>query len=74
MISFIAAEGVRKRVPNIYEAVIVAACEGRRLNIRAKMLGTDDERAEKMTTLALQRLLDGKVHFAYKTDKEQSHR
>ena len=66
---FISSEEVRKTISNTYEAVMAAAREARRLNARMKMLGMDEEKLEKMTSIALQRLLDGKVYCAYKTEK-----
>lgn len=74
MIRFIASEEVRKKILNTYEAIMVAAHEGQRLNARARMLGTKDEKAEKMTTIALERLLDGQIKYKYKQGKEQGKR
>ncbi len=48
-------------IPNKYKAIKVAALEARRLNERAKMLGLS--LPGKITTLAVERLLDGKVSY-----------
>jgi DNA-directed RNA polymerase subunit K/omega len=49
-----------------YEMVVVAAREARRLNNRLRRLA--DEKPEKVTTRAIDRVLAGQVHFAYDDD------
>jgi DNA-directed RNA polymerase subunit K/omega len=49
-----------------YEMVVVAAREARRLNNRLRRLA--DERPEKVTTRAIERVLAGQVRFAYDDD------
>jgi DNA-directed RNA polymerase subunit K/omega len=55
-------------IPNKFEAIKVAALEARRLNERARMLGIS--LPGKITSLAVNRLLDGKVR--YFDEKERS--
>ncbi|MFH1842449.1 MAG: DNA-directed RNA polymerase subunit omega [bacterium] len=52
---------VTKLIPNKYEAIKVAALEARRLNNQAKALGVS--LPGKITTLAIDRLLAGKVRY-----------
>ncbi|MGD8395021.1 MAG: hypothetical protein PVF43_06065 [Candidatus Eiseniibacteriota bacterium] len=49
-----------------YEMVVVAAREARRLNNRLRR--QTDERPEKVTTRAIDRVLAGQVRFAYDDD------
>ncbi len=58
-------ERMRDVTENIYEAVMITALEARRINLHNKMLGTQEERAEKVTTIALDRLLGGELRFDY---------
>lgn len=52
---------VTKLIANKFEAIKVAALEARRLNARARMLGI--ALPGKITSLAIDRLLDGKVRY-----------
>jgi len=52
---------VTKLIPKKYEAIKVAALEARRLNNQAKVLGVS--LPGKITTLAIDRLLSGKVRY-----------
>lgn len=57
--TYIPRHEVTKHVANKFEAIKIAALEARRLNAQAHMLGIVLPR--KITTLAIERLLDGKV-------------
>jgi len=50
-------------VPNRYEAVRIMAKEARRINTLIRLSGEEFE--EKPTTIAMKRLVDGKVKFTY---------
>ncbi len=59
--TYVPRHKVTKLIPNKYKAIKVAALEARRLNERARMLGLS--LPGKITTLAIERLLNGKVAF-----------
>jgi DNA-directed RNA polymerase omega subunit len=50
-------------IPNRYEAVRIMAKEARRINTLIRLSGEEIE--EKPTTIAMKRLIDGKVKYAY---------
>ena len=56
-------ERILEVVPNRYEAVRIMAKEARRINILIHLSGEDIE--EKPTTIAMKRLIDGKVKYTY---------
>lgn len=56
-------ERILEIVPNRYEAVRIMAKEARRINILIHLSGEDIE--EKPTTIAMRRLVDGKVKYTY---------
>ena len=62
---YISQERMRDVAENIYEAVMITALEARRINLHNKMLGTQEDRAEKVTTIALDRLLGDELHYDY---------
>ncbi|MCY4544758.1 MAG: hypothetical protein OXD39_05910 [Gemmatimonadetes bacterium] len=62
---YISQERMREVAENIYEAVMITALEARRINLHNKMLGTQEDRAEKVTTMALDRLLGNELRFDY---------
>jgi DNA-directed RNA polymerase subunit K/omega len=59
--TYIPRHKVTALIPNKFEAIKVAALEARRLNERARMYGVS--LPGKITTLAIDRLIDGKVEF-----------
>ena len=59
--TYVPRNKVTEIIPNKYEAIKVLALEARRLNNRAKVLGIS--LPGKITTLAVERLLDGKVRY-----------
>ena len=62
---YISQERMREVAGNIYEAVMITALEARRINLHNKMLGTQEDRAEKVTTMALDRLLGNELRYDY---------
>ncbi|MCY3771395.1 MAG: hypothetical protein OXG98_05170 [Gemmatimonadetes bacterium] len=64
---YISQERMRDAAENIYEAVMVTALEARRINLHNKMLGTQEDRAEKVTTIALDRLLGDELRYDYQS-------
>ena len=62
---YISQERMRAVAENIYEAVMITALEARRINLHNKMLGTQEDRAEKVTTMALDRLLSDELRYDY---------
>ena len=59
--TYIPRHKVIARIPNKFEAITVAALEARRLNERARMYNVS--LPGKITTLAVDRLIDGKVEY-----------
>ena len=66
---FISQGLMRDKIPNTYESIVVAAREARRINLNNKMLGTQEDRETKVTTEALERLLDDKLRYTFKPQK-----
>ena len=64
---YISQERMRDAAENIYEAVMITALEARRINLHNKMLGTQEDRAEKVTTIALDRLLGDELRHDYQS-------
>ncbi len=64
---YISQERMRDVAENIYEAVMITALEARRINLHNKMLGTQEDRTEKVTTIALDRLLGDELRYDYQT-------
>jgi len=64
-----ATEKILQRIPNIYEAVRVMAKDARRINLLIKLSGEEVE--EKPTTIAMKRLIDGKVKYRYAEQEEE---
>ena len=56
-------ENILKVVPNRYEAIRVMAKEARRINNLIRKAGEEFE--EKPTSIAMNRVIDGKVKFEY---------
>jgi DNA-directed RNA polymerase omega subunit len=56
-------EKLLERIPNRYEAIIVAAREAQRLNPIYRSKG--ESPPKKITTIALERVIEGKVQFNY---------
>ncbi len=76
---FLIADGIAQQTRNGYEAVIVTSRRAREINThRLKLLEMMMEDSEveidgtKITTLALNDVLDGKVKFKYGADKHDS--
>ena len=65
--TYIPRHKVIARIPNKFEAITVASLEARRLNERARMFGV--ELPGKITTLAVNRLIDGKVEYYDKKER-----
>jgi DNA-directed RNA polymerase omega subunit len=61
---YVSQEVLRNQVSNTYEGVMIAARAARLINLQLKMLGTQNERDEKVTTTALNRLLEAKLRYA----------
>ena len=59
-------------IPNKFEAITVAALEARRLNERARMFGV--ELPGKITTLAVSRLIEGKIEYYDKKERAREAR
>jgi DNA-directed RNA polymerase subunit K/omega len=58
-----ALERITEVIPNRYEAVRVMAKEARRINTLIRLSGEEIE--EKPTSIAMKRLIDGKVKYTY---------
>ena len=59
--TYIPRHKVTDLIPNKFQAIKVAALEARRLNDRARMYNVN--LPGKITTLAVNRLIEGKVEF-----------
>lgn len=59
--TYIPRQKVTALIPNKFKAIKIAALEARRLNERARMYNVS--LPGKITTLAVDRLIDGKVEF-----------
>ena len=62
-------EKILEQVSNRYEAIRIVAKEARRINALIKMSGEEIE--EKPTSIAIKRLIEGKVKYAYAETKEE---
>jgi DNA-directed RNA polymerase omega subunit len=58
-----ALERITEVIPNRYEAVRVMAREARRINTLMRLSG--EELEEKPTSIAMKRVIDGKVKYTY---------
>lgn len=65
--TYIQRRDVTNRIANKFEAIKVAALEARRLNDRARGVGAN--LPGKLTSIAIQRLIDGKVQHYDKRDR-----
>jgi len=59
--TYIPRHKVTQLIPNKFKAIKIAALEARRLNERARMYNVS--LPGKITTLAVDRLIDGKVEY-----------
>jgi DNA-directed RNA polymerase subunit K/omega len=59
--TYIPRQKVTKLIPNKFQAIKIAALEARRLNERARNFNVS--LPGKITTLAVDRLIEGKVEF-----------
>ncbi|MDY0108437.1 MAG: hypothetical protein RBT60_00680 [Candidatus Krumholzibacteria bacterium] len=66
--TYIPRQKVTDLIPNKFEAIRVAALEARRLNARARAL--DVSLPGKITSLAIKRLLTGKVAWYDRRERE----
>jgi DNA-directed RNA polymerase subunit K/omega len=66
--TYIPRQKVTDLIPNKFEAIRVAALEARRLNARARTL--DVSLPGKITSLAVDRLLTGKVSWYDRRERE----
>ena len=64
-----AMEKVLEKIENRYEAIRVMAKEARRINKIIRLSGEDIE--EKPTTIAMKRVIEGKVKYTYETPEEE---
>lgn len=64
-----AMEDIVARIENRYEAIRVLAREARRVNNIIRM--AEEEVEEKPTTIAIKRLIDGKVNYYYEEPGEE---
>lgn len=64
-----AMEKILEQIPNRYEAIRVMAREARRINTIIRLSGEEIE--NKPTTIALKRLIGGKVKYKYEKPEEE---
>jgi DNA-directed RNA polymerase subunit K/omega len=65
--TYIQRKDVTNRIPNKFEAIKIAALEARRLNDRARAVSAN--LPGKLTTIAVQRLIDGKILYYDKRER-----
>ncbi len=70
--TYIPRHKVTELIPNKFEAIKIASLEARRLNERARMFNVS--LPGKITSLAVQRLLDGKIEYYDKKVRAQEAR
>lgn len=63
---------ILEHIPNKFEAIKVAALECRRLNDKLQALEINEER--KITTLAVERLIDGKIGYYDARERREQER
>ena len=64
-----AMEKILEHTDNRYEAIRVIAKEARRINTLIRLSGEEVE--EKPTTIAINRMIEGKVKYKYEEQEEQ---
>ena len=62
-------EKILETIDNRYEAIRVIAKEARRVNTLIRLSG--EEFDEKPTTIAINRMIEGKVKYQYEEQEEQ---
>ena len=62
-------EKILKIIKNRYEAIRVMAKEARRVNTLIRM--SPEEVEDKPTTIAMNRVIDGKVKYEYEEQEEE---
>ncbi len=62
-------EKILKVIENRYEAIRVMAKEARRVNTLIRL--SPDEVEDKPTTIAMNRVIDGKVKYEYEEQEEE---
>jgi len=65
--TYIQRKDVTSKIPNKFEAIRIAALEARRLNDRARAVSAN--LPGKLTTIAIQRLIDGKILYYDKRER-----
>ena len=70
--TYIPRHKVTDLIPNKFEAIKVAALEARRLNERARFFNVMLE--GKITSLAVRRLIDGKVEYFDQRERQKQAR
>ena len=64
-----AMEKILEHTDNRYEAIRVIAKEARRINTLIRLSGEEVE--EKPTTIAIKRMIEGKVKYRYEKPEEE---
>ncbi len=70
--TYIPVYRILEHIPNKFEAIKVAALECRRLNDKLQALEINEER--KITTLAVERLIDGKIGYYDARERREQER
>lgn len=70
--TYISVDQILKKIPNKFEAIKVAALECRRLNDRH--LAMQEPPEGKITTLSVERLVDGKVAYYDARERREQER
>ena len=72
--TYIPVNRILVHIPNKFEAIKVAALECRRLNERLQAMEDVDDLEEKITTLAVKRLMEGGVQYHDARERREQER
>jgi DNA-directed RNA polymerase subunit K/omega len=72
--TYIPVNRILVHIPNKFEAIKVAALECRRLNEQLQATEGIDDHEEKITTMAVRRLMDGHVHYHDARERREQER
>ncbi len=70
--TYVPVDRILEHIPNKFEAIKVAALECRRLNDKLRALEIHEE--EKITTLAIHRLMDGRIKYYDARERREQER
>lgn len=72
--TYIAVNKILEHIPNKFEAIRVAALECRRINARLQAEPGESEDEQKITSVAVERLIDGEVQYYDARERREEER